>query len=203
MNKAILMGRLTRDPEVRYSQNNLPVTNFTLAVNRRFPRQGEERQADFIPIVSFGKTAEFCEKYFRKGQQVLVVGRIQVRTWDDNEGKRRYITEVICEEAHFADSKHSDSGPRPDDFGYMPQSQDGPDNQFGDGSNMPYAPRQQGYGSGGGASYGSGSGAASPYGPGAQAFGGSGSQAPAGGRDAQAADDDGFMPIESENDLPF
>jgi single-strand DNA-binding protein len=106
MNKAILLGRLTRDPELRYtSANNVPVCSFTLAVNRRFARQGEERQADFIPIVAWSKLAEFCAKYFQKGQQVSIVGRIQVRSWDDNEGKRRYTTEVIAEEAYFADSK--------------------------------------------------------------------------------------------------
>jgi single-strand DNA-binding protein len=106
MNKAILLGRLTRDPELRYtSANNIPVCSFTLAVNRRFSRQGEERQADFIPIVAWSKLAEFCAKYFQKGQQVSIVGRIQVRSWDDNEGKRRYTTEVIAEEAYFADSK--------------------------------------------------------------------------------------------------
>ncbi|MDD5603747.1 MAG: single-stranded DNA-binding protein [Eubacteriales bacterium] len=109
MNKAILMGRLTKDPELRYtSTNNTPVCSFTLAVDRRFSRQGEERQADFIPVVAWDKLAEFCSKYFQKGKQVAVVGRIQTRTWDDNEGKRHYITEVIAEEAHFAESKRSD-----------------------------------------------------------------------------------------------
>lgn len=111
MNKAILMGRLTKDPEVRYtSTNNTAVCSFTLAVDRRFVRQGEERQADFIPIVAWSKLAEFCGRYFQKGQQVAVVGRIQTRTWDDNEGKRHYVTEVIAEEAYFADSKKSDGG---------------------------------------------------------------------------------------------
>lgn len=110
MNKAILMGRLTRDPELRYTTtNNVPVCSFTIAVDRRFVRQGEERQADFIPIVAWDKTAEFCSRYFTKGQRVAIVGRIQVRTWDDNEGKRHYVTEVIAEEAHFADSKTDDS----------------------------------------------------------------------------------------------
>ena len=108
MNKAILMGRLTRDPEVRYGQNNMTICNYTLAVNRRFTKPGEERQADFIPIVTFGKTAEFCEKYFRKGQQVLVCGRIQVRSWEESDGKRRFMTEVVCDEVHFADSKRAD-----------------------------------------------------------------------------------------------
>jgi single-strand DNA-binding protein len=110
MNKVILMGRLTKDPDLRFtSVNNTPVCNFTLAVDRRFQRQGEERQADFIQIVVWSKLAEFCAKYFQKGRQVAVVGRIQTRTWDDNEGKRHYVTEVVAEEAYFADSKRSDS----------------------------------------------------------------------------------------------
>jgi single-strand DNA-binding protein len=106
MNKVILMGRLTKDPEIRYtSANNTAVCNFTIAVNRRFARQGEERQADFISIVVWDKLAEFCSKYFQKGRQVAVVGRMQTRTWDDNDGKKHYVTEVVAEEAFFADSK--------------------------------------------------------------------------------------------------
>ena len=106
MNKVILMGRLTRDPEVRYTQtNNTLVASFSLAVNRRFARQGEERQADFINIVAWSKTGEFCSKYFKKGQQVGVIGRIQTRTWDDDQGQKRYVTEVVAEEAYFADSR--------------------------------------------------------------------------------------------------
>ena len=106
MNKVILMGRLTRDPEVRYTQtNNTLVASFSLAVNRRFARQGEERQADFINIVAWSKTGEFCSKYFKKGQQVAIVGRLQTRTWDDDQGQKHYVTEVVAEEAYFADSK--------------------------------------------------------------------------------------------------
>ena len=106
MNKVILMGRLTRDPEVRYTQtNNTVVSSFSLAVNRRFVRQGEERQADFINIVAWSKLGEFCSKYFKKGQQVGVIGRIQTRTWDDDQGQKHYVTEVVAEEAYFADSK--------------------------------------------------------------------------------------------------
>ena len=106
MNKVILMGRLTRDPEVRYTQtNNTLVASFSLAVNRRFVRQGEERQADFINIVAWGKQGEFCSKYFKKGQQVGVIGRIQTRSWDDDQGQKHYATEVIAEEVYFADSK--------------------------------------------------------------------------------------------------
>lgn len=106
MNKVILMGRLTRDPEVRYTQNtNTLVSSFSLAVNKRFVRQGEERQADFINVVAWSKLGEFCSKYFKKGQQVGVIGRIQTRSWDDQDGKKRYVTEVVAEEAYFADSK--------------------------------------------------------------------------------------------------
>ena len=106
MNKVILMGRLTRDPEERYTQtNNTLVASFSLAVNRRFVSQVEERQADFINIVAWSKLGEFCSKYFKKGQQVGVIGRIQTRTWDDDQGTKHYVTEVVAEEAYFADSK--------------------------------------------------------------------------------------------------
>lgn len=106
MNKVILMGRLTKDPEVRYTQtNNTLVASFSLAVNRRFAAQGQERQADFINIVAWSKTGEFCSKYFKKGQQVGVIGRIQTRNWEDENKVKHYITEVVAEEAYFADSK--------------------------------------------------------------------------------------------------
>lgn len=117
MNKVILMGRLVRDPEVRYSQGNEPlaVARYTLAVNRRFKRQGEQ-DADFIGCVAFGKAGEFAEKYFKKGQMVSVIGRLQVRSWDDNEGKKRWSTDVVVEEQYFAESKasfesHRDAAP--------------------------------------------------------------------------------------------
>ncbi len=105
MNKVILMGRLTRDPEMRFTQgNNTAVCSFSLAVNRRYKQEGQP-DADFINIVAWGKTAEFCGKYFTKGQQVGVIGRIQTRNYDDKEGKKVYVTEVIAEETYFADSK--------------------------------------------------------------------------------------------------
>lgn len=111
MNKAILMGRLTRDPETRYTQtNNTLVSSFSLAVNRRFARQGEERQADFINVVAWNKTGEFCSKWFKKGQQVGVVGRLQTRNWEDENKVKHYITEVVAEEAYFADSKRDNAG---------------------------------------------------------------------------------------------
>ncbi len=110
MNKVILMGRLSKEVDTRYTQtSNTVVATFSLAVNRRFVKQGEERQADFINIVAWGKLGEFCSKYFKKGQQVGIIGRIQTRTWDDDEGKRHYITEVIAEEAYFAESKRENN----------------------------------------------------------------------------------------------
>jgi single-strand DNA-binding protein len=102
MNKVILIGRLTKDPEIRYTQNNTPVCNFTLAVDRQFSR---DKQADFISCQAWQKTAEFISKYFQKGSMIAVVGSIQTRTWEDNEGKKRYITEVIVDEAYFTGSK--------------------------------------------------------------------------------------------------
>ncbi|HEX3028058.1 MAG TPA: single-stranded DNA-binding protein [Clostridia bacterium] len=113
MNKVILMGRLTKDPELRYtSGTNAAVCNFTIAVDRRFTKQGEERQADFIPIVLWNKPAEFCGKYFQKGKMIVIVGRIQTRTWDDNEGKKHYVTEVVGEEAYFAGDKRDEGMPK-------------------------------------------------------------------------------------------
>ena len=103
MNKIELLGRLTKDPEIRYTQNNTPVASFSLAINRRFAKEGEQ-QADFINIVAWNKTAEFCGKYFKKGSQIALVGRIQTRTYEDNSTKK-YITEVIAEEVYFADTK--------------------------------------------------------------------------------------------------
>jgi single-strand DNA-binding protein len=112
MNKVILMGRLVSDPEVRYSQGAEPVAvaRYTLAVNRRFAREGEQ-QADFIKIIAFGKAGEFAGRHFKKGQQISIVGRIQVRSWDDNEGKKKWSTEVVAEEQYFADSKKEGNAP--------------------------------------------------------------------------------------------
>lgn len=110
MNKIVLLGRLTKDPDTRYTQTtNTQVTSFTLAVNRRFTKQGEERQADFINIVSWNKTAEFVSKYFKKGQQVGVIGRLQTRNYEDDKGQKHYITEVIAEEVYFADSNKNET----------------------------------------------------------------------------------------------
>ena len=105
MNKVILLGRLTKNPEIRYSQkNNMMVANFTLAVNRKYVKPGEERQADFINIVTYSKFAEFVQKYLKQGLQVCICGRMQTRTYDDNNGIKRYVTEIIAEDIDFADS---------------------------------------------------------------------------------------------------
>ena len=108
MNKVILMGRLTRDPEVRYSagENALAIARYTLAVDRRFRRDGEA-SADFIQCVSFGRTAEFAEKYFRQGLKVIVTGRIQTGSYTNKDGQRVYTTDVVVEEQEFAESKSS------------------------------------------------------------------------------------------------
>ena len=113
MNKIILLGRLSKDVEVRYTQtNNTMVASFTLAVNRRFKQDGQP-EADFINIVAWSKLAEFCSKYFKKGQQVSIVGRLQTRNWEDEQGQKRYVTEVVAEETYFADSKKEENTQTP------------------------------------------------------------------------------------------
>lgn len=101
INKAILIGRLTRDPDLRYTQSGIATCNFTLAVNRSFANQQGERDADFIPVVTWRNLAENCNKYLRKGRLVAVSGRIQTRTYEDNNGQRRYVTEVVADEVQF------------------------------------------------------------------------------------------------------
>ena len=113
MNKVILMGRLTRDPEVRYSQgdNSMAIARYTLAVDRRFNRNNnDENSADFIGCVAFGKSGEFEEKYIRKGTKVLVTGRIQTGSYTNRDGVKVYTTDVVVEDQEFAESKNSNSG---------------------------------------------------------------------------------------------
>ena len=99
---------MTKDVEIKYTQGGTAVANFGLAVNRRFAKEGEQ-QADFLNIVAWGKTAEFCGNYFKKGQQVALVGRIQTRSYEDQQGQKRYVTEVVAEEVYFADSKKEET----------------------------------------------------------------------------------------------
>ena len=109
MNKVILIGRLTKDPELRYTAANTAVCQFTVAVDRRI-RSENQPTADFIPVVAWRQTAEFVAKYFSKGNRIAVTGQIQVRNWDDAEGKRHYATEVIADDIEFVESKRQDSG---------------------------------------------------------------------------------------------
>lgn len=131
MNKVIIMGRLTRDPNVRFSQgeNSTAVARFTLAVDRRFKRQGDDQTADFISCVAFGKLGEFAERYLRQGTKVVGCGRIQTGSYTNKDGQRVYTTDVILEEVEFAESKNAGSNSEPranpeqastDGFMYIP-----------------------------------------------------------------------------------
>jgi single-strand DNA-binding protein len=109
LNVAALNGRLTADPELRHTSGDIPVTSFTLAVDRGYVRAGSERQADFIDIVCWRSTAEFVSKYFHKGQLVAVEGSIQTRSYTDNQGVRRKATEIVANRVDFAESKRDGS----------------------------------------------------------------------------------------------
>ena len=128
MNKVILMGRLTRDPEVRYSQgeNAMAVARFTLAVDRRFRR--DDASTDFIGCVAFGRNAEFIEKYFRQGTKALITGRIQTGSYTNRDGQKVYTTDVVVEETEFAESKGAQT-----DSGFQPASRPQPSAAMGDG----------------------------------------------------------------------
>jgi len=123
MNKVFLIGRLTRDPELRYTGSNTAVATFSLAVNRPFTNQAGEREADFINIVVWRKQAENVKNYLSQGSQVAIDGRIQTRSYDGEDGKKRYVTEVVADNVQFLDTKSSkqdgsgsDNGPTPYDF---------------------------------------------------------------------------------------
>lgn len=105
MNKVFLIGRLTKDPELRYTSSNVPCCAFSIAVNRNFTNQNGEREADFINIQVWKKMAENCSKYLAKGSQVAIDGRIQTRTYDTQNGSKRYVTEVVADNVQFLDNK--------------------------------------------------------------------------------------------------
>ena len=198
MNKVILMGRLTRDPEVRYSagESSTAIARYTLAVDRRFKRDGEAT-ADFISCVSFGRTAEFAEKYFRQGLKIIVSGRIQTGSYTNNSGQKVYTTDVVVEEQEFAEGKNSSqqgagqSQPQPQGASQsQPQSQ-GYGQQGGYNAQQPqgtpqFQPQPQGYGQQGG--YSAPQNAQQNYGGGSFGMG-----------------DDGFMNIPEglDDELPF
>jgi single-strand DNA-binding protein len=110
LNKIILMGRLTRDPELRRTNSGTAVASFSLAVDRDFKSQGGEKETDFIDIVAWRNTAEFVSKYFTKGRMAVVEGRLQIRDWTDKDGNKRRSAEVIADNVYFGDSKKDASG---------------------------------------------------------------------------------------------
>ena len=126
MNKVILMGRLTRDPEVRYSQgdNATAVARYTLAVDRRFNRNNDEQTADFINCVAFGKSGEFAEKYLHKGTKIAITGRIQTGSYTNKDGVKVYTTDVVVEDHEFAESKNSAGSA--DNSGFAPAGRPAP-----------------------------------------------------------------------------
>ena len=133
MNKVFLIGRLTKDPELRYTGNNTPVASFSLAINRNFSNQQGESETDFINIVVWNKQAEVVKNYLTKGSQVAIDGRIQTRSYDDQNGQKRYVTEVVANNVEFVGSKNSSNNtnmnssassnaePTPYDFGDKPE----------------------------------------------------------------------------------
>ena len=108
MNKVLLMGRLTKEPELKYVGDNIPICNFSIAVDRKYKKDGQ-KETDFFNCVAWRKQAEFFAKYFTKGQRVLVEGCLQNRTWDDNDGNKRYATDIQAESVYFADGKKDTS----------------------------------------------------------------------------------------------
>ena len=132
MNKVILMGRLTRDPDVRYSQGDSPmaIARYTLAVDRRFRRDNDQQTADFISCVAFGKNGEFAEKYLHQGTKIAAEGRIQTGSYTNKDGNKVYTTEVVVENQEFAESKASASN---NEGGFQPQAQSAPTAPAGDG----------------------------------------------------------------------
>ena len=129
LNKIVLMGRLSRDPELRRTQSGTAVASFTLAVDRDYKPQDGERETDFIDIVAWRGTAEFVSKYFTKGRMAVVEGRLQVRDWKDKDGAKRRSTEAIADNVYFVDSKRSESGTPTETSGEL---QEVPDEEKGE-----------------------------------------------------------------------
>jgi single-strand DNA-binding protein len=144
LNRVILIGRLTRDPELRYTPAGVAVTQFTIAVDRPFTSGQGEREADFIPVVTWRQLAETCANYLRKGRLTAVEGRIQVRNYENNEGKRVYVTEVIADNVRFLESNREGGAPQ-ESGGYAGGNNSGGGSFGGGGGNAPY-----GGGNGGG-----------------------------------------------------
>lgn len=132
-NKVILVGNMTSDPELKKTPNGVSVTSFSIAVSRRFAKQGEQPQADFINIVAWRTTAEFIARYFNKGKPILICGQLQTRSWTDQNGQKRYATEVVADEATFVENKGvggGNSAPAPFGNGAPPTYSHGDDSNF-------------------------------------------------------------------------
>jgi single-strand DNA-binding protein len=130
INRAVLVGRLTKDPELRFTQNGVALANFTLAVDRARKNANGEKETDFIPIIVWQKMAEYCAEYLHKGSLCAVDGRIQVRTYDDRDGNRRWVTEVVSENIRFLDRKKTES----------PQNSDAPPQNNNIGTEVNFDP---------------------------------------------------------------
>ena len=140
LNEIILMGRLTRDPELRYTASNTPVASFSLAVDRDFAPKGEEKQTDFIDCVAWRQTGEFASKYFQKGSMAAVKGRLQIRDWQDKEGNKRRSAEVVVDNVYFGESKRRESS----DAGYREAPASRPQNDTNRGSGFSEMPEGDG-----------------------------------------------------------
>jgi single-strand DNA-binding protein len=136
LNRVILIGRLTRDPELRYTPAGVAVTQFTLAVDRPFSSQGGEREADFINIVTWRQLAETCANYLRKGRLTAVEGRMQVRNYENNEGRKVYVTEVVADNVRFLES--ANSGNREDGGGAQSRPSGSQGGSRGGNNNDPF-----------------------------------------------------------------
>ena len=109
LNRAIIMGRITRDPELKYTQSQIPVVSFSVAVDRDFVKQGEQREADFINVTAWRSTAEFIAKWFQKGSMIVVDGKLQTRKWEDKHEQKRTEVEIVADNVYFGESKRSDN----------------------------------------------------------------------------------------------
>ena len=125
LNRIVLMGRLTRDPELRRTQSGTAVTSFSLAVDRDFKSQNGEKETDFIDVVAWRATAEFVSKYFTKGRMAVVEGRLQLRDWTDKDGNKRRSAEVVADSVYFGDSKKADTAPSAPSAAAAPSVYDG------------------------------------------------------------------------------
>lgn len=126
MNKAVLMGRLTGDPKLKTTQSGTAVVSVRIAVNRRFAKADDAVKADFFDVVCWRGTAEFVARYFKKGQMIAVIGSLQVRSWQDKDGGKRYVTEVVADEVYFADSKKERGGEAAESPDFMEVRDDEP-----------------------------------------------------------------------------